>query len=174
MSAINPSETNPSATKLPDFDLTLVNADLSEQTITLPDYIKQSGKGLILYCYPKDNTKGCTVQAVDFSHYAKQFAQKGYTILGVSKDSTKSHQKFITAHNLTIGLISDSTQQLLQHLNVIAPKTLYGKQVMGVVRSSFVFDQNGILIDSFYQVKAQNHAEFLLQHLPQLNSQPDQ
>lgn len=150
---------------LPSFTVTLVGYDPINQTfyekqVTLTDHIK--GNGLILYFYPKDNTQGCTVQAVDFSQQKKQFAQKGYHIIGVSRDGVQSHKNFILKHGLTIELISDKNEQLCTYFDVIKPKTLYGKTHLGVVRSTFVFDRHQALQHSITNVKAKHHIDQLL------------
>lgn len=120
---------------------------------------------LILYFYPKDNTKGCTLQASDFSSHLASFKQKGYDIIGVSKDSIKSHQNFIQKHDLSIGLISDTEQVLCRHFDVLKPKMLYGKSYIGIVRSTFVF-VGGTLYAHYPKVSAKDHALFLLDTLP--------
>lgn len=113
-----------------------------QQTTTLPALLAQSEQGLIVYFYPKDNTQGCTTQATDFSANPPD----GYTIIGVSKDSLASHKRFIERHNLTIALISDPDETLCRHFDVIRQKTLYGKNYLGLVRSTFVFAKDGKLI----------------------------
>lgn len=120
---------------------------------------------LILYFYPKDNTQGCTLQATDFSHHLSSFVQKGYRIIGVSKDSVKSHQNFIKKHDLSIDLISDSNEMLCRHFDVLKPKMLYGKSHIGIVRSTFVFI-NDALYQHYPKVSAKEHALFLLDTLP--------
>ncbi|WP_066803073.1 peroxiredoxin [Moraxella oblonga] len=150
---------------LPTFEVALVQNTGNEpthQTISLNDFIKQHNSGLILYFYPKDSTAGCTVQATDFTALADKFAQKGYTILGVSRDSIKSHHNFICKKELSIGLISDTDEKLCQHFGVIQEKMMYGKTHLGVVRSTFVFDKNGIMTASFRNIKSKEHAQTLL------------
>lgn len=150
---------------LPTFELLLVNdvnGDINSHTISLPQWLDERGQGLVLYFYPKDSTAGCTVQATDFTALAEQFAQKGYAILGVSRDSVKSHHNFICKKELGIGLISDSDEKLCQHFNVIQEKMMYGKTHLGVVRSTFVFDKNGHMTASYRNVKSKNHAQTLL------------
>lgn len=150
---------------LPSFEVCLVGMDKQTST-TLPELIEQSKLGLVLYFYPKDNTQGCTTQALEFSQLADDFAQKGYLVVGVSRDGVKSHQNFIAKHALTIRLISDTNQALCQHFDVIKEKQMYGKTHLGIVRSSFVFDKNGQLISHFDKVKAKGHASELLGTLP--------
>lgn len=150
---------------LPAFDLTLATRmgdDSTSHTISLPQWLSERGQGLVLYFYPKDSTAGCTVQATDFTALADQFAQKGYAILGVSRDSVKSHHNFICKKELGIGLISDSDEKLCQHFNVIQEKMMYGKTHLGVVRSTFVFDKTGQMTASYRNIKAKDHAQALL------------
>lgn len=153
---------------LPDFQLTAVfaqNAQLIQQNFTLADYITSQHCGLILYFYPKDNTSGCSIQATMFSQHHADFSKLGYQIIGVSRDSIKSHERFITAKQITFPLISDTDEKLCQHFGVIGEKKLYGKVSLGVVRSTFVFDKNAKLQHELRNVKAKGHIENLLQRL---------
>lgn len=153
---------------LPTFEVTLVHQiddEVQSQLIALPQWLGERGQGLILYFYPKDSTAGCTVQATDFTALADKFAQKGYAILGVSRDSIKSHQHFICKKELGIGLISDTDEKLCQHFGVIQQKMMYGKTHLGVVRSTFVFDKTGQMTASYRNIKAKEHAQSLLESL---------
>lgn len=153
---------------LPNFECELTyfyNNEFFTETITLENFIKKNNKGLVLYFYPKDNTAGCTVQAVDFSNDFSKFEQLGYTVVGISRDSIKSHQNFIKKHTLTIPLISDKDEKLCQYFDVIKEKTLYGKKVLGVVRSTFVFNKKGELLHELRSVKSKEHSEKLYQLL---------
>lgn len=123
---------------------------------------------LILYFYPKDNTAGCSLQAHDFSQLLPQFQQLGATIIGVSRDSIKSHHNFTEKQCITFPLISDADETLCQHFDVIKQKNMYGKQVLGVERSTFIF-KNGQLLRSYRKVKSKGHAEQVLQDLTHLN-----
>ena len=151
---------------LPDFESTLVrqtaDGEFVSEAINLNKLVTESGQGLILYFYPKDSTSGCTVQAVDFSADLAQFSAKGYQIIGVSRDSVKSHQNFISKQALKIALISDADERLCQHFDVIKEKQMYGKTHLGVVRSTFVFDQSGVLMHELRNIKAKAHSEHLL------------
>lgn len=150
---------------LPNSIVTLIKQQ-QEQFVhistTLPEWIKNTNKGLIIYFYPKDNTAGCSTQAIDFSQYQTAFDELGYTIIGISRDSVGSHEKFISNKNLQIPLISDKDETLCQHFGVIGEKKLYGKIVFGVVRSTFIFDKNAQLIHELRNVRAKAHAEQLL------------
>ncbi|MDY6485282.1 MULTISPECIES: peroxiredoxin [Acinetobacter] len=124
---------------------------------------------LIIYFYPKDSTPGCTTQAVGFSCLKDQFDALNTTIFGVSRDSVKAHQNFTEKQNLTINLISDKEEALCQHFDVIKEKNMYGKKVMGIERSTFIF-HNGKLVKEYRKVKAAGHAEQVLEDLKALQA----
>ena len=122
---------------------------------------------LIVYFYPKDSTPGCTTQAIGFSCLKDQFDALNTTILGISRDSVKAHQNFTEKQNLTINLISDKEEALCQLFDVIKEKNMYGKKVMGIERSTFIF-HNGELVKEYRKVKAAGHAEQVLEDLKAL------
>ena len=124
---------------------------------------------LIVYFYPKDSTPGCTTQAVGFSCLKAQFDELNTTIFGVSRDSVKAHQNFTEKQALTIDLISDKDEVLCQHFDVIKEKNMYGKKVMGIERSTFIF-HNGKLVKEYRKVKAAGHAEQVLEDLKALQA----
>ena len=124
---------------------------------------------LVIYFYPKDSTPGCTTQAVGFSCLKDQFDALNTTILGVSRDSVKAHQNFTEKQNLTINLISDKEEVLCKHFDVIKEKNMYGKKVMGIERSTFIF-HNGKLVKEYRKVKAAVHAEQVLEDLKVLQA----
>lgn len=147
-------------------------------SITLPQHTFNTTTGeinlsteqsdwLIVYFYPKDSTPGCTTQAVDFSCLKDQFDALNTTIFGISRDSVKSHQNFTEKQALRIHLISDKEEVLCQHFDVIKEKNMYGKKVMGIERSTFIFHQ-GQLIKEYRKVKAAGHAEQVLEDLKAL------
>lgn len=149
-------------------------------SITLPNQTFQTTTGeinlaevtsewLLIYFYPKDSTPGCTVQAVDFSTLKEQFSALNTTIVGVSRDSVKAHQNFTEKQNLSINLISDKEEVLCQHFDVIKEKNMYGKKVMGIERSTFIF-HNGTLVKEYRKVKAAGHAEQVLADLKALQA----
>lgn len=156
---------------LPDFHVDSVitcDTDFSQfkhQHTTFDELIAHPHQGIIVYFYPKDNTAGCSTQAEDFSRLQAQFAKLGYAIIGVSRDSLKSHEKFIHAKHITFPLISDTDERLCQHFGVIGEKNMYGKKVLGVVRSTFVFDRQGKLQHELRNVRAKGHVESLLELL---------
>ena len=124
---------------------------------------------LVIYFYPKDSTPGCTTQAVGFSCLKDQFDALNTTILGISRDSVKAHQNFTEKQNLTINLISDKEEVLCKHFDVIKEKNMYGKKVMGIERSTFIF-HNGKLVKEYRKVKAAGHAEQVLEDLKALQA----
>lgn len=154
---------------------------MSTENIQLPDQIfptthgeinlsQISNEWLILYFYPKDSTPGCTTQAVGFSCLKDQFDQLNAKIMGVSRDSVKAHQNFTEKQALSIDLISDKDEILCQHFDVIKEKNMYGKKVMGIERSTFIF-KNKQLVKSYRKVKAAGHAEQVLEDLKALQDQ---
>ena len=134
-------------------ELTLPNQDDVE--ISLRDL---AGKWIVLYFYPKDNTPGCTTEACDFTATLPQFDTLGAVVLGVSPDSTASHQKFIAKQKLDITLLSDSTTQIAQRYGVWQLKKFCGKEYMGIVRSTFLIDPEGKIAEIWSNVKVKDHA----------------
>ena len=124
---------------------------------------------LIVYFYPKDSTPGCTTQAIGFSCLKDQFDALNTTIIGISRDSVKAHQNFTEKQNLTINLISDKEEVLCNHFDVIKEKNMYGKKVMGIERSTFIF-HNGKLVKEYRKVKAAGHAEQVLEDIKALQA----
>ncbi len=121
-----------------------------------------AGRALVLYFYPKDDTSGCTAQAVDFSGKAAAFAEAGAAILGVSPDPAKSHAKFKTKHDLTIPLASDETKDTLRAYGVWAEKSMYGRTYMGVERTTVLIAADGTITRIWPKVKVPGHADDVL------------
>lgn len=144
--------------KAPDF--TLLNQD--GESVTLSQYL---GKKVILYFYPKDNTPGCTKQACGFAQLYPDFNEKGAVILGVSKDSVKSHKKFQEKYQLPFTLLSDPELQVIQTYDVWKEKNMYGKKVMGVVRTTYLINEEGIIEKAYTKVKAAQNPEDMLEVL---------
>ena len=142
-------------TKAPDFRL----QDQNGNTHRLSDYL---GKKVILYFYPKDNTSVCTKQACGFSERRPQFTEKGAVILGISKDSVASHKKFEQNHNLGFTLLSDPELDVIKAYGVWQEKKLYGKVSMGIVRTTYLIDENGIVINALGAVKAADNPQQML------------
>ena len=128
-------------------------------TISLSDF---AGKPVVLYFYPKDDTSGCTTEAIDFSGLAGEFEKIGATVIGVSPDSVKSHDKFAAKHNLSIVLAADEEHKALEAYGVWKEKSMYGKTYMGVERSTFLIDKAGKVADVWRKVKVPGHAEAVL------------
>ncbi|CAM4134134.1 peroxiredoxin [Acinetobacter pragensis] len=124
---------------------------------------------LIVYFYPKDSTPGCTTQAIGFSCLKDQFDSLNTTVIGISRDSVKAHQNFTEKQNLSINLISDKEEILCNHFDVIKEKNMYGKKVMGIERSTFIF-HNGKLVKEYRKVKAAGHAEQVLEDIKALQA----
>ena len=123
-------------------------------------------KNIILYFYPKDMTPGCTTEACDFRDQYKQF--KHTTILGVSIDSPERHQKFIAKYNLPFDLIADENKKIVEKYGVWQEKKLYGKTFMGIIRSTFIIDKNGVIHKIFTKVKVKEHVEEVLHFLKKI------
>ncbi|MFX0200380.1 MAG: thioredoxin-dependent thiol peroxidase [Candidatus Hodarchaeota archaeon] len=139
----------------PDFTL---QAD-DERMVSLKDY---RGKKVVLYFYPKDGTPGCTREAVEFRDKAIEFEREGAVILGVSKDSIKSHQKFKQKHELPFTLLSDPEGKVLELYGVWKKKSLYGRTFMGTERTTFLIDEEGVVKKAYRKVKAKGHAQVCL------------
>jgi peroxiredoxin Q/BCP len=129
------------------------------KTARLADF---SGKFVVVYFYPKDNTTGCTREAQDFRDAAAQFGKRGAVILGVSRDSAKSHDGFVAKHGLPFDLIADADETWCQAFDVIREKTLYGRKYVGVVRSTFLIGRDGRLCREWRNVKVPGHAAAVL------------
>ncbi len=125
-------------------------------------------KGLVLYVYPKDNTPGCTTEANDFQAHLKDFKKLGYSVVGISKDSVKSHNNFTDKYKLKFPLLSDPDVKLLEKLGAWGEKKNYGKTYMGIIRSTFIFDSKGKLLKDFRNVRAKGHVDRLLRELSNL------
>ncbi|MDB9413578.1 thioredoxin-dependent thiol peroxidase [Microcystis aeruginosa] len=127
-----------------------------------------AGQWLVLYFYPKDNTPGCSTEALDFTALSPQFQQLNAVIVGVSPDSEKSHCRFIEKHNLTIQLLSDPEHQLAEIYQVWGLKKFMGKEYMGIKRSTFLIDPQGNIAYIWSNVKVKAHAEAVLKKLEEL------
>lgn len=145
-------------TKAPDFLLPDQNGEMH----SLSDY---AGKKVILYFYPKDNTPGCTKQACGFSELYPQFLEKDAIVLGVSKDSIASHKRFEEKHNLVFTLLSDTELCAIQAYDVWQEKKNYGKVYMGVVRTTYLIDENGVIEKVFSNVRAAENPGKMLEEL---------
>jgi thioredoxin-dependent peroxiredoxin len=139
----------------PDFDL---ETD-GERRLRLRDF---RGRKLVLYFYPKDDTSGCTAEAIAFNGMRNEFAEAGAAILGVSPDSAKSHARFKAKHGLSLDLASDGTKEMLSAYGVWVEKSMYGRKYMGVERTTFLIDANGKVARVWRKVKVNGHADEVL------------
>lgn len=145
-------------TKAPDFEL----PDQNGTVHTLKEY---RGKKVILYFYPKDNTAGCTKQACGFAELYPQFTQKGAEVIGISKDSVKSHKNFEGKYNLPFTILSDPELSAIKAYDVWKEKKNYGKVSMGVVRTTYLIDEEGTIIKAYDKVKAADNPAQMLKEL---------
>jgi peroxiredoxin Q/BCP len=139
------------------FEIALPGSD--NATYTLGDFL---GQKLILYFYPKDHTAGCTLEANEFTSLYPEFKELGYTIIGVSKDSVKTHQNFISKQGIGYLLLSDKNKELIQAFDVLKEKSMYGKKYMGIERSTFIINETGKIVKEYRKVKARGHAQKVL------------
>jgi len=136
-------------------------------TAKLADY---AGRWLVLYFYPKDSTPGCTTEGNDFNALLPKFRKAGAEVLGVSRDSVKSHQNFCTKQGFAFELVSDGDEALCTAFDVIKPKKLYGREYVGIERSTFVIDPHGRVVQAWRGVKVPGHAQAVLDALQSAQS----
>ena len=141
----------------PEFNA--VNQD--GKTVSLSDY--RGKNNVVLYFYPKDDTPGCTTEANEFTALIDDFASADTVVLGVSKDSCEKHQKFISKHDLKVELLADTEGELCELYHTWGEKQFMGKQFMGILRSTFVIDKQGKLVEVNYKVRAKGHAQAILE-----------
>jgi peroxiredoxin Q/BCP len=141
--------------KAPDFRAKDQNGNL----ISLSDF---KGKKLVLYFYPKDDTPGCTAQACNLRDNLPALSAAGYQVIGVSTDDEKSHQKFIAKYNLNFPLIADTDRRLAEAYGVWQEKSMYGRKYMGMVRNTFIIDENGVITAVIDKVKTDAHTAQIL------------
>lgn len=121
------------------------------------------GKAVVLYFYPKDDTSGCTAEAIDFSALKAEFEKAGAVVIGMSPDSTKKHDKFKAKHGLTVDLVADEERKAIEAYGVWAEKSMYGRKYMGVERTTFLIDRNGKIARVWPKVKVPGHAAEVLE-----------
>ncbi|MDD5754283.1 MAG: peroxiredoxin [Methylococcales bacterium] len=143
---------------VPNFTAVTTN----DKTIQLSDYL---GKNVVLYFYPKDNTPGCTQEAQDFRDSYKKFETLNTVIFGISRDSVRSHEGFKCKQSLPFDLISDHDETLCQLFDVLKTKNMYGKQVIGIERSTFLIDTQGTLVHEWRKVKVEGHCLEVLEKI---------
>ena len=148
--------------RIPKNVSTLPLALSSGETSQLKDF---EGGWLVLYFYPKDSTPGCTTEGIDFNALLPKFRKLGATVLGVSRDSIKSHQNFCAKQGFKFDLVSDGDEALCNAFSVIKPKKLYGREYVGVERSTFLINPKGVIAQSWRPVKVPGHAQAVLDAL---------
>jgi len=132
------------------------------QVIRLSDF---KGKNIVLYFYPKDSTPGCTLEGQDFRDSKRKFSARNTVILGVSRDSVKSHEKFKSKQSFSFDLLSDPDEKLCKQFDVIKEKNMYVKKVIAIERSTFLIDEDGILVKEWRKVKVKGHVEEVLDEI---------
>ncbi|MCW8856816.1 MAG: thioredoxin-dependent thiol peroxidase [Kangiella sp.] len=142
--------------KAPNFKLPATG----DQTLSLADF---KGKNLVIYFYPKDNTPGCTTEGQDFRDHFKQFQKHNTEILGVSRDSIRTHENFRKKHEFPFDLLSDVDEEMCKAFDVIKQKKLYGREYMGIERSTFLIDAQGKLKQEWRKLKVKGHVEEVLE-----------
>jgi len=144
--------------KAPDFE----GVNQNGENISLKDF---AGKKLILYFYPKDNTPGCTAESCNLSDNYESWLDKGFEVVGVSPDSQKSHQKFAEKFGFRFNLIADTEKEILEAYGAWGFKKMYGKEYMGVLRTTFVIDEKGVIVEIFEKVKTKDHTNQIVEAL---------
>lgn len=129
------------------------------KNVSLKDY---KGKKLVIYFYPQDNTPTCTQESCDFRDYNGKFAQLGVEVVGISPDELNAHDKFITKYELPFLLLSDPDHEVAEQFGVWALKKLYGREYMGIVRSTFLIDEEGYIVKEWSKVRIKNHVQSVL------------
>ena len=146
---------SPAARKVPDLAISLAQAGDGR----LSDF---RGQWLVLYFYPKDHTPGCTTEGLDFNRLLPKFRKLGATVVGVSRDSVKTHQNFCEKQGFKFDLISDADEKLCKAFDVIREKNMYGRKVLGIERSTFLIDPDGRIMQEWRNVKVKEHADAVL------------
>jgi peroxiredoxin Q/BCP len=149
--------------RVPDLPLALSSGEIRR----LGDY---RGRWLVLYFYPKDSTPGCTTEGLDFNALLAQFDRTGATVLGVSRDSLRSHQNFRAKQGFAFDLVSDADESLCNAFGVIREKNMYGRKVLGIERSTFLIDPEGAVAHAWRPVKVPGHAQAVLDTLKAIQS----
>ncbi|SKB28350.1 thioredoxin-dependent thiol peroxidase [Daejeonella lutea] len=144
--------------KAPNF----TGKDQNGKNISLSDF---SGKDVILYFYPKDDTPGCTAEACSFRDNYQSLLNKGFEVIGVSADDEASHKKFIAKYNLPFSLISDVNKEIVEAYGVWVEKNMYGKKYMGIARKTFIIDKNGVITKIISKVDTQNSSQQIIDAL---------
>lgn len=141
--------------KMPDFEV----KDQNGEIVSSKDLL---GKKTVIYFYPKDNTSGCTAEACNLRDNYEAMVAKGYNVIGVSKDSATSHKKFAEKYQLPFTLLADTSTEMIQAFGAWGEKSLYGRKYMGTLRQTFIFDEDGTLVEIIEKVDTKNHAAQIL------------
>ena len=156
------ADTSPSPSdRAPDF--TLPDKDATKVSLS-----SLRGKWVVLYFYPKDNTHACTMEAIDFTARIEELARMGAVVLGISPDSPESHCRFHDKHSLGIRLLSDGNREVAGRYGAWGVKTMYGREVTGIIRSTFIIDPEGVVRHTWRKVKVPGHAEEVIRRLQEL------
>ena len=147
--------------KVPDFSLPATG----DQTLSLSDF---RGKNVVVYFYPKDSTPGCTLEGQDFRDEINKFRRRKTAVLGISRDSIKSHENFKAKQGFPFELLSDANEKVCRLFDVIKEKNMYGKKVMGIERSTFLIDAKGVLRREWRKVKVKGHIAEVLEAIREL------
>ncbi|MDH3871829.1 MAG: thioredoxin-dependent thiol peroxidase [Gammaproteobacteria bacterium] len=147
--------------KVPDFSLPATG----DQTLSLSDF---KGKNVVVYFYPKDSTPGCTLEGQDFRDEINKFRRRKTAVLGISRDSIKSHENFKAKQGFPFELLSDANEKVCRLFDVIKEKNMYGKKVMGIERSTFLIDAKGVLRREWRKVKVKGHIAEVLEAIREL------
>jgi peroxiredoxin Q/BCP len=150
-------------TKAPDFTADIENGE----KLTLSDY---KGKWVVLYFYPKDNTSGCTKEACEFKDNMERITSMGAEVIGVSKDSVKSHNNFINKFELNFHLVADPEKEVCELYDIMGEKKMYGKTYMGIIRSTYIIDPEGTIREVYSKVKVAGHVDAVIEKLEELQS----
>ena len=137
-----------------------------DQDLSLKDF---SGRNLVIFFYPKDNTPGCTREGQDFRDLYEQFAAAGTDVVGVSRDSVRTHDNYRNKHGFPFHLLSDKDEALCKQFDVIKEKKLYGRTYMGIVRSTFLIGPDGVLLNEWRNIKVPGHAQAVLEAVQALS-----
>ncbi len=149
-------------TKAPDFTLPGIDEDGNEREFSLKDF---AGKKVVLYFYPRDNTPGCTTEACDFRDNIERVKAAGAVVLGVSPDSVKSHKGFKEKHGLPFPLLSDTDRAVAEEYGAYGEKKMYGKVTKGIIRSTVLIDEEGVIRKIWRSVKVKGHVDKVLEAL---------
>ena len=144
--------------KIPDFEITATNGIKTS-------FSKFQGNKIVLYFYPRDNTPGCTQESIDFTANYKNFLKNGVIVFGISRDTLASHEKFKAKYDMPFDLIADPEENICNLFGVMKDKNMYGKKVRGIERSTFIINEEGVLIKEWRKVKVPGHVDAVLEYL---------